>query len=133
MSYVDPRISSSDLGRTEGSDWRATYDARRRAFRRLHEGGCFVIPNPWDVGSARYLLHLGFPAMATTSAGFAFSQGRPDSTSRSPSTAAWTGFVRAAQTLKSEGRFAGFADLMPYADINGFLAADLRARRAGGI
>ena len=55
MSYVDPRISSSDLGRTEGSDWRATYDARRRAFRRLHESGCFVIPNPWDVGSARYL------------------------------------------------------------------------------
>jgi 2-methylisocitrate lyase-like PEP mutase family enzyme len=47
--------------------------------------------------------------------------------------AAWTGFVRAAQTLKSEGRFAGFADLTPYADINGFLAADLRARRTGGI
>ena len=53
--------------------------ARRRAFRALHERGCFVIPNPWDVGSARYLLHLGFPALATTSAGFAFSQGRPDS------------------------------------------------------
>jgi 2-methylisocitrate lyase-like PEP mutase family enzyme len=38
-----------------------------------------VIPNPWDVGSARYLQHLGFPALATTSAGFAFSQGLPDS------------------------------------------------------
>ena len=47
--------------------------------------------------------------------------------------AAWTGFVRAAQTLKSEGRFAGFADLAPYADINGFLAADLRARRTLGV
>src|SRR5882724_9357436 len=58
---------------------RAAYDARRRAFRELHEGGCFVIPNPWDVGSARYLQHLGFPALATTSAGFAFSQGLPDS------------------------------------------------------
>lgn len=53
--------------------------ARRKAFRALHEGGCFVIPNPWDVGSARYLQHLGFSALATTSAGFAFSQGLPDS------------------------------------------------------
>src|SRR5262249_47848025 len=52
---------------------------RRRAFRALHEQGCFVIPNPWDVGSARYLQHLGFPALATTSAGFAFSQGLSDS------------------------------------------------------
>ncbi len=51
---------------------------KRRAFRRLHEAGCFVIPNPWDVGTARYLQHLGFEALATTSAGFAFSQGRPD-------------------------------------------------------
>jgi len=53
--------------------------ARRKAFRTLHERGCFVIPNPWDVGSARYLQHLGFPALATTSAGFAFSQGLSDS------------------------------------------------------
>lgn len=52
--------------------------ARRAAFRRLHEGGCFVLPNPWDVGSARYLQHLGFQALATTSAGFAFSMGLPD-------------------------------------------------------
>jgi 2-methylisocitrate lyase-like PEP mutase family enzyme len=56
-----------------------TLAARRKAFRTLHERGCFVIPNPWDVGSARYLQHLGFPALATTSAGFAFSQGLPDS------------------------------------------------------
>src|SRR5262245_2386478 len=53
--------------------------ARRKTIRQLHERGCFVIPNPWDVGSARYLQHLGFPALATTSAGFLFSQGRPDS------------------------------------------------------
>lgn len=52
---------------------------KRRAFRKLHESGCFVIPNPWNVGTARYLQHLGFKALATTSAGFAFSQGRPDS------------------------------------------------------
>ena len=56
----------------------SAFAARRKAFRPLHERGCFVIPNPWDVGSARYLQHLGFPALATTSAGFAFSQGLPD-------------------------------------------------------
>jgi len=58
---------------------RDRWATRRRAFRALHERGCFVIPNPWDMGSARYLEHLGFPALATTSAGFAFSQGLPDS------------------------------------------------------
>src|SRR5262245_38318909 len=57
----------------------AALAARRKTFRALHERGCFVIPNPWDIGSARYLQHLGFPALATTSAGFAFSQGVPDS------------------------------------------------------
>ena len=56
----------------------AALAARRKPFRALHERGCFVIPNPWDVGSALYLQHLGFPALATTSAGFAFSQGLPD-------------------------------------------------------
>jgi 2-methylisocitrate lyase-like PEP mutase family enzyme len=54
------------------------FAARRQAFRALHDDGCFVIPNPWDVGSARYLQDLGFSALATTSAGFAFSQGLPD-------------------------------------------------------
>ena len=48
------------------------------AFHRLHESGCFVIPNPWDIGSARVLAQLGFPALATTSSGFAWSQGKPD-------------------------------------------------------
>ena len=52
--------------------------AKRFEFRRLHERDCFVIPNPWDVGTARYLQGLGFPALATTSGGFAFSQGLPD-------------------------------------------------------
>ncbi len=55
-----------------------TLSAHRAAFRNLHAGGCFVIPNPWDVGSAKYLRHLGFRALATTSAGFAFSRGLPD-------------------------------------------------------
>src|SRR5262245_21654707 len=52
--------------------------AARATFRRLHEGGCFLIPNPWDPGSASYLRHLGFAALATTSSGFAFSRGLPD-------------------------------------------------------
>jgi len=64
---------------TDESSRQAAFAARRKAFRALHERGCFVIPNPWDVGSARYLQHLGFPALATTSAGFAFSQGLADS------------------------------------------------------
>ncbi len=51
---------------------------KRKAFRKLHESGCFVIPNPWDVGSARYLQSLSFPALATTSSGFAHWQGYPD-------------------------------------------------------
>lgn len=51
---------------------------RESEFRRLHESGCFVMPNPWDLGSARLLAQLGFPALATTSAGFAWSIGRPD-------------------------------------------------------
>lgn len=51
---------------------------KRRAFGRLHESGCFVLPNPWDVGSALYLQHLGFKALATTSSGFAWSRGHPD-------------------------------------------------------
>jgi 2-methylisocitrate lyase-like PEP mutase family enzyme len=48
------------------------------AFRALHESGSFVIPNPWDIGSAKYLQHLGFKALATTSAGYAFTRGLPD-------------------------------------------------------
>ena len=56
----------------------ASFVERRRAFRRLHEAGCFVLPNPWDAGSACYLQRLGFKALATTSAGCAWSSGVPD-------------------------------------------------------
>lgn len=52
--------------------------ARRRAFRELHVSGCFVIPNPWDAGSARYLEKLGFAALATTSSGAAWRHAKPD-------------------------------------------------------
>lgn len=51
---------------------------KRSTFRRLHESGCFVIPNPWDIGSARYLQHLGFKALATTSLGYAYAAGYAD-------------------------------------------------------
>lgn len=54
------------------------FAVRRAAFRTLHESGFFIIPNPWDVGTARYLRALGFKALATTSSGFAFSHGLPD-------------------------------------------------------
>ena len=53
-------------------------DAPVAAFRRLHDAGCFVMPNPWDSGSARVLERMGFKALATTSAGLAWTLGRPD-------------------------------------------------------
>jgi len=73
-----PSMPTVHAGTRDSND-HAALAARRTAFRALHERGCFVIPNPWDVGSALYLQHLGFSALATTSAGFAFSQGLPDS------------------------------------------------------
>src|SRR5262249_48623049 len=80
MSVSTPsRSTSRPFVAADDTASRAALAGRRKAFRTLHERGCFVIPNPWDVGSARYLQHLGFPALATTSAGFAFSQGLPDS------------------------------------------------------
>ncbi|MEO6625881.1 MAG: isocitrate lyase/phosphoenolpyruvate mutase family protein [Burkholderiaceae bacterium] len=57
---------------------RPSVSDKRRIFRSLHISGCFVIPNPWDVGSARFLQGLGFKALATTSSGYAWSQGRAD-------------------------------------------------------
>ena len=56
----------------------STPESMRSVFRKLHESGCFVIPNPWDVGSARFLESLGFPALATTSSGIAWSMGHAD-------------------------------------------------------
>jgi 2-methylisocitrate lyase-like PEP mutase family enzyme len=55
-----------------------TISQRRAIFRELHQRGCFAIPNPWDIGTAKYLQHVGFKAIATTSAGFAFSRGVSD-------------------------------------------------------
>jgi 2-methylisocitrate lyase-like PEP mutase family enzyme len=55
-----------------------TVAEKRTRFRALHQHGCFVLPNPWDLGSARLLQHLGFVALASTSSGYAWSTGRPD-------------------------------------------------------
>jgi 2-methylisocitrate lyase-like PEP mutase family enzyme len=57
---------------------RSTQKTLAAKFRALHDSGCFVLPNPWDIGTAIYLNRLGFEALATTSAGFAFSRGKPD-------------------------------------------------------
>ena len=87
--------------------------ARRAAFRTLHERGCFLIPNPWDVGTARYLQGLGFKALATTSAGFAFSIGRPDSAAAVPLEAVLAHFaeIAAASDLPVNADFqAGYAE-----------------------
>ena len=51
---------------------------KRRTYREMHTSGCFVLPNPWDIGSARYLQSVGFKALASTSAGYAFTLGLPD-------------------------------------------------------
>jgi 2-methylisocitrate lyase-like PEP mutase family enzyme len=57
---------------------KSTQTSLAEKFRELHEAGCFVLPNPWDIGTAIYLERLRFEALATTSAGFAFSRGKPD-------------------------------------------------------
>lgn len=56
----------------------SVFAERRTHFRALHQSGCFVIPNPWDVGSAKWLAHAGFKALASTSSGYAYSRGKPD-------------------------------------------------------
>lgn len=72
----DRELLIACAGALEGL-WSRAAD-RCRVFRQLHQSGCFVIPNPWDVGSARLLAGLGFKALATTSSGFAWSLGRSD-------------------------------------------------------
>jgi 2-methylisocitrate lyase-like PEP mutase family enzyme len=60
------------------SSMSTTFIEKRAAFRALHQRGCFMLPNPWDIGSARIFQNLGFAALATTSTGFAWTTGRPD-------------------------------------------------------
>jgi 2-methylisocitrate lyase-like PEP mutase family enzyme len=67
-----------EFARNECTMTRLSAAEKRKTFRKLHEAGCFVIPNPWNVGTARYLQSLGFKALATTSSGYAHSQGYAD-------------------------------------------------------
>jgi 2-methylisocitrate lyase-like PEP mutase family enzyme len=88
-----------------------TVAEKRRAFRALHEKGCFVIPNPWSAGTARYLQHLGFPALATTSAGAAFAMGLPDgAVPREAMLAHIASLVEATDLPVSADFQAGYAD-----------------------
>jgi 2-methylisocitrate lyase-like PEP mutase family enzyme len=87
-----------------------TTSEKRATFRRLHESGCFVIPNPWDVGSTRYLQGMGFKALATTSAGFAWSRGLGD------------GGVTREMALAHFAEIAAAADVPVNADFEGGFA-----------
>ena len=80
-------------------------------FRALHESGCFVLPNPWDIGTAIYLERLGFKALATTSAGFAFSRSKPDGGVPRDEMLAHIGEIVEATALPVNADFhAGYAD-----------------------
>jgi 2-methylisocitrate lyase-like PEP mutase family enzyme len=83
---------------------------KRRAFHALHASGCFIIPNPWDVGSARYLQGLGFKALATTSSGFAWSRAHADNAMSRDAVLAHLAEVVAATDLPINADFeSGFA------------------------
>ena len=110
------------------SSERPSVATKRRSFGRLHEGGCFVLPNPWDIGSARFLQQLGFKALASTSAGFAWSQGAAD------------GAVSLGSVLAHLQTLVDATDLPVNADFqNGFaaepagVAENVRAALATGI
>jgi 2-methylisocitrate lyase-like PEP mutase family enzyme len=80
-------------------------------FRALHESGCFVLPNPWDIGTAIYLERLGFKALATTSAGFAFSRSKPDGGVPRDEMLAHIGEIVEATSLPVNADFhGGYAD-----------------------
>lgn len=97
-------------------------------FRQLHESGCFVIPNPWDAGSARFLEQIGFQALATTSSGFAWSTGRHDN--RVPLEQALAHFraITAAVTVPVSGDFEGGFAVEPAA-----VAANVAQAAATGL
>jgi 2-methylisocitrate lyase-like PEP mutase family enzyme len=105
-----------------------TQQGKAEAFRKLHEAGTFVIPNPWDIGSAKILADLGYPALATTSAGFAFSLGRPDG----------DGVIGRDETLANFKQIVEATDLPVSADLQGGFGHDpkdvaLTIRRAAEI
>lgn len=106
-----------------------TQTEKGRAFRALHErAGAFIIPNPWDIGTARLLAHMGFEALATTSAGYAFSAGRPDLS------------IGREETMRHVATIVAATGLPVSADLeNGFgdgadtVAATIRMAAAAGV
>jgi 2-methylisocitrate lyase-like PEP mutase family enzyme len=101
---------------------------RCRVFHRLHESACFVLPNPWDVGSARLLAQLGFQALATTSSGFAWSQGRPDNGVTLDDTLLHLRSIAAAVTVPVNADFEGGFAVAPDA-----VAANVMKAASTGI
>jgi len=87
----------------------ATQAEKAETFRKLHQSGTFVLPNPWDAGSAKVLASLGFKALATTSAGFAFTRGKPDGDN----------VISREETLQDFGAIAAATDLPVSADLQG--------------
>jgi 2-methylisocitrate lyase-like PEP mutase family enzyme len=93
------------------SNLRPTVADKRKTFRKLHEASCFVIPNPWSVGTARYLQGLGFKALATTSSGHAHGQGFPDGAQTRDDVLAHFSEMAAATDVPLNADFEnGFAD-----------------------
>ena len=108
---------------------KSTQVEKGRAFRALHDrDGAFIIPNPWDVGSARVLAHMGFEALATTSMGYAFSQGRRDNTLGLQATLGYASAIASATNLPVSADLEnGFGD-SPEA-----VAETIRCAAASGI
>src|SRR5664279_4255413 len=101
---------------------------KRAVFRRLHDAGCFVIPNPWNVGSARYLQGLGFKALATTSSGFAHAQGFADGEQSCDEVLAHFSEIAAATDVPVNADFEG-----GFADDPGRMAANVTRCIATGV
>src|SRR5438067_4620135 len=100
-------------------------EEKRAEFRRLHESGCFGLPNRWDIGSAKYLQHLGFKPIATTSAGFAFSRGLSDgSVTRDDMLAHIKELVEATEIPVNADFENGYADDPNWVAENARLCAD---------
>src|SRR5437870_7189491 len=107
---------------------RSTQNRAASKFRTMHESGCFVLPNPWDIGTAIYLEQLGFKALATTSAGFAFSRGKPDGGVPRDEMLAHIREIVEATTLPVNADFLG-----GYADEPEDVAANVRLCLATGV
>jgi 2-methylisocitrate lyase-like PEP mutase family enzyme len=105
-----------------------TTDERVQTFRSLHDAGCFVMPNPWDAGSARALEQMGFKALATTSAGFAWTLGRSDNQVMLDQVLEHLRIVAAAVSVPVNADFEGGFAVEPEA-----VAANVRSAASTGI